>query len=121
MLTIKKPGLQGITDCEVWVVPCGAGSVAGTTGYNSDVVAFTTSTLFAGIGSTMTTGQIFMFQATADCWIAQGTGAVTASKGVGSFFVQKGIQIFIDGAQGSKLAVLQDTAGGNASLVQVTA
>jgi hypothetical protein len=120
-LTIKRPSLQGATDTEVWVAPCGAGGVAGATGYNSDFVAYTTTTLFPGIGSTMAAGQLFMFQATTDCWIAQGTGAVVATKGAGSFFVQKGIQILIDGAQGAKLAVLQDAAGGNASLVQVMA
>ena len=121
MLTLKRPGLQGALDFTAWYVPCGVNSVAGATGYNSDFVAFTTTTLFPGIGSTMAAGQLFMFTSTADCWIAQGTGAVVATKGAGSMFIQKGVPTLIDGDQGPKMAVLQDVGGGNASLVQVTA
>lgn len=121
MLTLKKPGLQGVLDFTAWYVPCGAGGVAGATGYSSDFTAFTTSTLFTGIGAAMVAGQLFMFTSTADCWIAQGTGAVVATKGAGSMFVQKGVPTLIDGSQGAKLAVLQDSTGGNASLVLVTA
>lgn len=114
-LTIKKPGAaQGSTDTELWYVPVVSG-----TGYNSDFVAFTTTTQFAGIGAAMVAGKLYAFQATADCWIAQGANP-SATKGIGSFFVQKGIIWMLDGAQGAKLAILQDAAGGNASLVEVT-
>lgn len=115
-LTIKKAGAaQGATDSEVWFVPAGSG-----TAFTSDVVAFTTTTVFTGIGAAMTAGKLYVFTSTADCWISQGS-APTATKGAGSMFVQKGIQVLIDGAQGAKIAVLQDSAGGNANLVQIDA
>ena len=114
-LTIKKAGLQGATDTDVWYVPLGNG-----TQFTSDFIAFTTTTQFAGIGAAMTKGQLFVFTSTADCWISQGSNP-TATKGAGSMFVQKGIQVLIDGANGAKLAILQDSAGGNANLVQIDA
>jgi hypothetical protein len=114
-LVVKKSGLQGATDTDVWFAPVVSGA-----GFNSDFVAFTTTTQFAGVGATMAAGQLFCFTATVDCWIAQGANP-TATKGAGSMFVQKGVQVVIDGSQGAKLAVLQDVGGGNASLVQITA
>lgn len=115
MLTIKKAGLQGATDCEVWYVGLGTG-----TAYTSDFLSFTTTAQFAGIGSTMIAGQLFVFAATVDCWISQGSNP-TSTKAIGSRFVKAGIEILIDGAQGAKLAVLQDSAGGNASLCRIDA
>ena len=114
-LTIKKPSLQGATDVEVWYVPAVSGA-----GYASDFLAFTVSAQFTGIGASMVAGQLFAFTSAVDCWIAQGANP-TASKAVGSMFVQKGVQILIDGAQGGKLAVVQDVGGGNASLVRIDA
>jgi hypothetical protein len=115
MFTIKKPGLQGAIETQVWFAPAGTG-----TQFSSDFVAFTTTVQFTGVGAAMANGQLFVFQATADCWICQGSNP-TATKGAGSMFVQKGVQVLIDGNQGAKLAVLQDSTGGNASLVAITA
>lgn len=115
-LTIKKPGLQGTTDSEVWYVPVVSGS-----GYNSDFVAFTVDTAFTGIGAAMVAGKLYMLTLTAPGWICQSNAGTAATKGVGSVYLGANIQLLIDGAQGSKLHVLQDSAGGNASLVEVTA
>jgi hypothetical protein len=124
-LFLKKPALAGTnniaggpTDVSPWYVPVVSG-----TGYNGDFVAFTTATPFTGLGVAMAVGHLYVFTATADCWIRQSTNATVnaATKGAASMFVQKGIQILIDGAQGSQLSVLQDATGGNASLIEVTA
>jgi hypothetical protein len=114
-LIIKKTGLQGLTDTDVWYVGRGTG-----TAYSSDFLSFTTTAQFTGIGATMAAGQLFVFAATVDCWISQGSNP-TATKGVGSRFVKAGLEVIVDGAQGAKLAVLQDAAGGNASLTQIDA
>lgn len=110
-------GVATPTDSSVWYVPVVSG-----TGFNSDFVAFTTATPFTGIGAAMANGKLYAFQATADCWIRQSANATTnaAAKAAGSFFVQKGIVVLLQGAQGLQLSVLQDASGGNASLVEVT-
>jgi hypothetical protein len=122
-LTLKKPVPAGTntsnggwTDSEIWCVPVVSGL-----GYNSDFVAYSGDTAFTGIGSAMVAGKLYMYQATTDTWICQSNAGTAAAKAVGSMFVQKGIQILIDGSQGSKLHVLQDVTTGNASLVEVTA
>ena len=115
MLTLKKPGLQGAVDFTMWYVPVVSGA-----GYNSDFVAFTTSTAFTGIGAAMTSGTFYALTMTAAGWICQSNAGTAATKGTGSIFLPANITLLIDGAQGSKLTVLQDSAGGNASLVQVT-
>jgi hypothetical protein len=106
----RRPALQGATDTDVWYV----GSATGGTAYVSDFLAFTTTAQFTGIGATMAAGKLFVFAATADCWISQGSNP-TATKGAGSRFVKAGVEVVVDGAQGAKLAVLQDATGGNAS------
>lgn len=75
------------------------------------------SAQFSTLG--MLTGHWYVYTASTDSWIQQGANP-TAAKSAGSMFVAKGQPVLLDGAQGPKLAVLQDTAGGNASLVEVT-
>jgi hypothetical protein len=111
MLTIKRPGLQGAVDISTVVVPI-AGSAL------SDFVAVGAVSAQFPLG-TMSAGHLFVFSSSTDCWIAQGANP-TAAKAAGSMFVQKGALVYIDGAQGARLAVLQDAAGGNASLVEIT-
>jgi len=110
---------RGPTDVSPWYVPI----TTGGTGYNGDFVAFTTATPFTGVGAAMASGHLYVFCSTSDCWIRQSANATTnaAGKAATSMFVQKGIQVLLDGAQGAQLSVIQDTAGGNASLVEVTA
>ena len=115
-LMIKKPGLQGASDTQVWYVPVVSG-----TGYDSDFVAFTVDTAFSGFGNALTVGTLYMLTLTAAGWICQSNAGTAATKGVGSLYLPANVQILIDGAQGSKLHILQDAAGGNASLVKVTA
>lgn len=115
MLLINKGAAtaQNQIDLQGWVVP-----IAGA----SDFVAVgAASAAFSGIGAAMTAGKLYIFTATTDCWLKQGPATPVASKGAGSMFVQKGIQVLIDGAQGPVLAMIQDVAGGNANLQQVTA
>ena len=115
-LLLQKPNKQGAIDTSVWYVPVVSGA-----GYNSDFVAFTTSTAFTGIGAAMVPGKFYIFTATAACWICQSAAGTAAAKAAGSFYVPFGIHFLIDGAQGGKLTVLQDSTGGNASLVEATA
>lgn len=125
-LYLKKPTIGGTnniaggpTDVSPWYVPV----TTGGTGFNGDFVAFAAATPFAGVGAAMTAGHLYVFTATADCWIRQSANGTTnaAVKGPSSMFVQKGIQVLLDGSQGAQLSILQDAAGGNASLVEVTA
>ena len=53
-------------------------------------------------------------------WCSQGASP-TASAGAGSFLVPANTPTLIDGAIGAKLALLQHTAGGSATLVRVRA
>jgi hypothetical protein len=68
---------------------------------------------------TLTAGTIYCYSANVDSWICQGASP-TAAKSAGSMFVAKGVERLIDGGQGAKLAVLEDSSGGNATLVEVT-
>jgi hypothetical protein len=91
------------------VTPCFNGGTLDFTAVSGSSAQFST---------TMKAGQIFAFTASTDCWICQGANP-TAAKSAGSMFVAKGSRQLIDGGEGAKLAVLQDSAGGNASLVEV--
>lgn len=111
MLTINKSqaGAKGAAqngpqDVEIGFVPIASAS---------DFLAFTTAAQFTGIAATMAAGQMWWFISTAACWILQGANP-TATKAVGSLYVPANFYILIDGAQGAKLSVLQDSAGGNA-------
>lgn len=110
-------GIQTPTDTSVWYVPAVLGA-----GYNSDFLAFTTAAPFTGIGAAMVVGKLYVIVATTDCWLRQSANATTnpATKGVGSIFLKAGNERLIQGAMGTQLSVLQDTAGGNASLYEVT-
>lgn len=62
--------------------------------------------------------QIWMFVANVDAWIAQGANP-TASAGAGSMFVPARTPVYILGSAGAKLAVIEDSSGGKASLTEV--
>jgi hypothetical protein len=51
-------------------------------------------------------------------WIAQGA-APTATAGPGSMYVPANTPVLVDGAQGAKLAVIEDSSAGKASLARV--
>lgn len=70
--------------------------------------------------NTMAAGQYFVFCSSVACWIKQGTNPV-ASAAAGSMFVPANVQVMIDGALGTELAVIQASTGGTASLVRVKA
>jgi hypothetical protein len=115
---IKNPsGVFVPTDASTWYMP-----VATATGFNSDFVAFSTATPFTGVGAAMGVGRLYVFVATADCWMRQSANATTnpATKAVGSIFLKAGSERLIYGSQGLQISVLQDVASGNASLCEVT-
>lgn len=115
-LIIKKAGLQGATDTDVWYAGRGNG-----TAYISDVLGYTAaSSVFAGAGAAMAAGQLFVLCASTDCWISQGSAPV-AAKTAGSRFLKAGLEVIVDGAWGAVIAVLADAAAGNASLVRIDA
>lgn len=71
-------------------------------------------------GTTMKAGSIWMFVCSTACWIKQGASAALASSpataATGSMFVPATVTIYIDGACGADLSVIQDAAAGKASL-----
>jgi hypothetical protein len=69
-------------------------------------------------GSAMAIGEVWMFTSNTACWIKQGTG-VTASAANGSMYTPANVDRNIDGAGGPDLAVIQDAAGGKASLTRM--
>lgn len=70
---------------------------------------------------TLAEGHWYLYTANVDGWVAQGGASVTASKGAGSKFVQKGDNLLIDGSHGSKIATIADTATvGICSLMEAT-
>jgi len=71
----------------------------------------------AVFGASMLAGSYYAFVSTTDCWIQQGA-TPTATAGAGSMFVPAKTVWFLDGAAGADLAVIQDTAGGKASLTR---
>ena len=88
-------------------------------GTTADFVAVgAASAQFAGI--TLQAGKLYVLTSSADCWFLQGEDP-TAAKASPCMFLQKGVQQLIDGAQGAKIALIQDAAGGNASINQIDA
>lgn len=81
-----------------------------------DFLAFTTTATFPTL--VMAVGGYYVFIASAACWVQQGSAPV-ATKAAGSMYVPANLPVVLDGRNGAKLAVLQDSAGGNASLVKV--
>lgn len=68
----------------------------------------------------MAAGETYVFTSTVACYIKQGAAPV-ASAAAGSALVPAGVQVLIDGALGIKLAVIQASTGGSASLVRAKA
>ena len=96
----------GAQDVEIGFVP-----IAGA----ADFLAFTVAAQFTGVAAAMVPGQMWWFISTAPCWILQGANP-TAVKAASSLYVPQNTYVLIDGAQGAKLSVLQDTTGGNACM-----
>lgn len=81
--------------------------------------------LAVGAGSlqfaiSMNSGEFYMFASSTACLIRQGSNP-TASAAAGSTFVPAGTIVYIDGGVGAKLAVIQSSAGGNATLTRLKA
>ena len=68
----------------------------------------------------MAADQYYVYTANVASWIKQGA-TPTASAAAGSMFVPANTPVYIDGAYGVQLAVIQDSTGGKASLVRVKA
>ena len=66
---------------------------------------------------TMTADEVWMFISTTNCWIAQGANP-TAAAADGNMFVPANVFVMISGRAGAKLAVIQASAGGTASLTR---
>lgn len=81
----------------------------------ADAVAVGAASATFPVITTMAVGQRFVFVANTACWIAQGAAPV-ASAAAGSMFVPANTQVMIDGANGARLAVIQDAVAGKASL-----
>lgn len=76
-----------------------------------------------GVASTMFStviggNEIWQFCSSTACFIAQGE-APAAAAAAGSVFVPAGVPILIHGNDGAKLAVIQQAAGGSATLSRV--
>lgn len=67
--------------------------------------------------STIGKNEIWMFVSTTNCWIAQGANP-TAAAADGNMFVPANVIVPISGLGGEKLAVIQASAGGTASLTR---
>lgn len=61
----------------------------------------------------------YEFVSSTNCWIKQGTAPVAATAGAGSKYCHAGERVFIDPLKGVNLSVIQDTAGGKASLTKL--
>ncbi len=68
--------------------------------------------------ATLGAGELWGFQSTTACYIAQGANP-TAAAANGSVAVAAGQLVLLDVSQGAKVAVIQQAAGGNASLVKM--
>lgn len=91
--------------------------VTGTVTQADEVAVGASSAQFANIVA-MAAGSYYILVATTDLWFKQGANP-TASAAAGSCFLPKGVQACISGANGIKLAVIEDSATGKASLCQV--
>lgn len=68
--------------------------------------------------TTMVPNVKYMLVSTTLCWAAQGAAPV-ASAADGSFLIPPNVPVLIDGTHGAKLALIQHTAAGQATLVAV--
>ncbi len=73
------------------------------------------SVLFATV---MGGDEVWEFCSSTACFIQQGAAPV-ASAASGSIFVPAGARVLVFGGQGARLAVIQQTAGGPATLSRV--
>lgn len=93
--------------------------MTGTAAQADFVAVGAASTLFPNINA-MAADQYYVYTANVASWIMQGA-APTAAALAGSMFVPANTPVYIDGAYGAKLAVIQDATVGKASLVRVKA
>src|SRR5206468_4024275 len=68
--------------------------------------------------TSMTKDQYFLLTSTTAAWAKQGAAPV-ASAAAGSMYIAPNTPIIICGADGAKLALIQDAAGGKASLTPI--
>lgn len=64
--------------------------------------------------------QFWAFSSSTNCWIAQSNSPSASAGAAGNSFVGAGRVVYLDGRNGSDVSVVQDTAGGKASLTPVT-
>lgn len=86
-----------------------------------DSKSVTVSVTHAEFGMGMVIRVQYMFMSNTDCWIKQDSSANLASTpatvgGAGCLFVPNRTILPIDGTCGADLSVIQDSAGGKASL-----
>lgn len=67
----------------------------------------------------MASGEIWEFVSSTLCYIKQGAAGVTASDASGSMLVPANTRVQICGSDGARLAVIQHTAGGSATLTKL--
>lgn len=83
-----------------------------------------TSALVQAVGATsaqfgaIALKECWYLSVTAATWVCQGVNP-TATAGAGSFLVQPGEPALLDGSLGTKVAVLQASVAGTASLVKL--
>lgn len=87
---------------------------------NSLSLSSTVTSVAANIATALDTTQfpgvaVWIYVANTDSWIAQGASP-TASAGAGSMFVPARLPVLVDGANGSHVSVIRDSADGRASL-----
>ncbi len=90
--------------------------------YQVDTANAVYSTVLVGaaeITDTLTTGKLYVFTSTTNCWIAQGA-APTASAAAGSMFVPAGVAVLLNGGFGAAVSVIRNTADGACTIVPVS-
>lgn len=73
----------------------------------------------AVIGLVLAAGQLYVFNASTDCYVMQGA-TPTAAASNGSWFVKAGSPMVVDGNQGAGLAVVRLAADGVCTLARAT-
>ena len=88
----------------------------------ADEVAVGASSATFAVLSMVTTGvlgaNLYRYSSNVSTWISQGSAPV-ATAGAGSMFVAANVFVTLDGSMGAKLACLQDSVSGKASLVPI--
>jgi hypothetical protein len=91
--------------------------ITGSNATADEVAVGAVSAQFGNI-TAMGPGQYFLLTSNVALWWKQGSNP-TASAASGSMYLPANTPVFINGALGIKLAVIEDSSGGKASLVQV--